>query len=350
MSSGTLRIGTIDSIQKLHIRTVSLNETARRIAYQAETQTFGVMSFRMDLMSPEGVLKPMMPSASTQCPNQHLSKPSMLLQQNQNDSTYSSMPNTSKMLNIDINKNDMNNSFDLFMIHSFLILDQNTFEVMHSVQFLPSEYVVSCLSMSFENDPTVPYYVIGCCEVKEEEPEPKIGRVIILRYSENKLIQICDKEMKGAPYCMQAFNGKLLVAVSNALKLYEFKDNQLSPLCTFSDNVFITQLKCKNDFILLGDLTKSCSVLTYRADSNAFEQVARDYTPIWLTCIEMIDDDNFMLCDCFQNLVILKKDRLFYFDSFNFNFHTSLCKSFLYFQLNFSIYLMFLNVFCINLI
>lgn len=79
-------------------------------------------------------------------------------------------------------------------------------------------------------------------------------------------------------------------------------------MCTYSDNVFITHLKCKNDFILLGDLTKSCSVLTFRSDSNVFELVARDYTPIWLACVEMIDDDNFLLCDCFQNIILLKKD------------------------------------------
>ena len=46
LSAGTLRIGTMDSIQKLHIRSVQLNETARRISYQAETQTFGIITFR----------------------------------------------------------------------------------------------------------------------------------------------------------------------------------------------------------------------------------------------------------------------------------------------------------------
>ena len=267
LSSGTLRIGTIDSIQKLHIRTVNLNETARRIAYQAETQTFGVLTFRMDIMSPEGTLKPITPSASNQCPNQHLSKPSGLIKQNQTDATFTSMPSTSKILNND----SASTALDYFMINSFLILDQNTFEVMHSVQFQMNEYVVSCVSMSFDSDPAVAYYVIGCCDVKEDDPEPKSGRIVIFRYSESKLIQVCDKDVKGAPYCLQNFNGKLLLTVSNALKLFEFKDNQLSQLCTYSDNVFITHLKCKNDFILLGDLTKSCSVLTYRSDSFMLE-------------------------------------------------------------------------------
>lgn len=36
-----MTIGTIDEIQKLHIRTVPLGETPRRIAYQEATQVGG---------------------------------------------------------------------------------------------------------------------------------------------------------------------------------------------------------------------------------------------------------------------------------------------------------------------
>ena len=110
---------------------------------------------------------------------------------------------------------------------------------------------------------------------------------------------------------MQSFNGKLLVSVSNSLKLFDFKDSQLVQIASYSDNIFIILLKCKNDFILIGDLTKSCAILTYRHDgaSGYFELVARDYTPVWLSSLEMIDDDNFLLCDCFQNIITLRKDR-----------------------------------------
>lgn len=37
-TSEGITIGTIDEIQKLHIRTVPLGETPRRIAYQEETE------------------------------------------------------------------------------------------------------------------------------------------------------------------------------------------------------------------------------------------------------------------------------------------------------------------------
>ena len=306
LSAGTLRIGTMDSIQKLHIRSVQLNETARRISYQAETQTFGIITLRVDAMTATGESKPLLPCASTQCSNIQYLKPSSFQALNDTQTQpLSSGPTSSKNADNQVNQNGQCGTQ---IIHSFLVLDQNTFEVLHSVQFQPSEFAVSILSMSFESDPTSAYYVIGCSFVNDDDPEPKAGRICIFKYNENKLVQVCEKEIKGAPYNMQNYNGKLLVSISNCLKLYEFKDNQLNQLASYTDNVYIVNLKCKNDFVLVGDLIKSCSILTYRNDSNSFELVARDYTPIWLNSLEMIDDDNFLLSDCLQNVLTLKKD------------------------------------------
>ena len=60
----TVTIGTIDEIQKLHIRTIPLGETPRRITYQEQTQTFGVVTLRHDIQGKDG-LTPSRSSAST---------------------------------------------------------------------------------------------------------------------------------------------------------------------------------------------------------------------------------------------------------------------------------------------
>jgi DNA damage-binding protein 1 len=59
-----INIGTIDEIQKLHIRTIPLGETPRRITYQEQTQTFGVLTMRHDIHGKDG-LTPSRSSAST---------------------------------------------------------------------------------------------------------------------------------------------------------------------------------------------------------------------------------------------------------------------------------------------
>lgn len=61
----TLIIGAVDEIQKLHIRTVPLGETVRRIAYQENTQTFGVLTVRYEILDANGATFLPRPSAST---------------------------------------------------------------------------------------------------------------------------------------------------------------------------------------------------------------------------------------------------------------------------------------------
>lgn len=46
-TSEGITIGTIDEIQKLHIRTVPLGETPRRIAYQEETEVSPIICWKV---------------------------------------------------------------------------------------------------------------------------------------------------------------------------------------------------------------------------------------------------------------------------------------------------------------
>ena len=315
LSDGVLRIGTMDNIQKLHIRTVKLNEQVRRIAYQNDTQTFGILTQRNDVINHNGEVEIIKPSASTLCPSQH-NCTTKFSSSDSSTSTNNTNPNTSSKISANATNMDVSNAnggklsstkYDEINVSSFLILDQNTFEVLHSVKFQMYEFASSIVSLTFEGE-TSPYFVCGCCQVIDEEPEPKVGRLVVFKYNENKLIQVCEKEIKGAPYTMTAYNGKLLTSVNNSIKLFQFEDDQLNLVASFSDNVFITHLTCKNDFILAGDVMKSCSVLVYRSDNKSFELVSKDHSPIWLNSMEMIDDENFIISDSSYNLSLLKKD------------------------------------------
>ena len=47
-NESTLTIGAMDQIQKLHIRTIHLYETPHAMAFQKETQTYGLLTKRHD--------------------------------------------------------------------------------------------------------------------------------------------------------------------------------------------------------------------------------------------------------------------------------------------------------------
>lgn len=147
-------LGTIDEIQKLHIRTVPLGESPRRIAYQESSQTFGVITSRTDIQDATGLI-PSRPSASTQTQNVTTSSNITLLKPGAGNS-------------------NINNEFGHEVeIHNLLVIDQNTFEVLHAHQFMQTEYALSLISAKLGDDPNT-YFVVGTALVNPEESEPKV--------------------------------------------------------------------------------------------------------------------------------------------------------------------------------
>jgi len=153
-TDSTITIGTIDEIQKLHIRTVPLGETPRRISYQEETQTFGVITMRHDVHGKDG-LAPARQSASTMVSSATTS--SSVSSLSQRPSSGSSKLGS----NSGLSAADFGQEQD---VHSLLIVDQHTFEVLHAHQLMQSEFGMSLLSCKLGDDPN-PYYVVGTGEL-----------------------------------------------------------------------------------------------------------------------------------------------------------------------------------------
>ncbi|CAG0895305.1 unnamed protein product [Darwinula stevensoni] len=284
-TENSLTIGTIDEIQKLHIRTVPLGETPRRICYQEQTQTFGVATMRTDTAASTGTV-PVRPSASTMA---------------MSTSSSSSLPamkhgSTTTEQGADVE------------VHNFLVVDQNTFEVLHVHQFMHNEYVLSVASARLGEDPNT-YYIVGTALVNPEDEEPTQGRIVIFHWNENRLNLVTDKEVKGACYALLEFNGKVLAAVNNKIRLFEWtQEKELRLECTHHNNLVSLYLKTKGDFILVGDLMRSMALLTYKPLEASLEEIARDYTPNWMNAIEIIDTDTFLGAENSFNLFVCQKD------------------------------------------
>lgn len=59
----------------------------------------------------------------------------------------------------------------------------------------------------------------------------------------------------------------------------------------------------RGDFIIVGDLMKSMTLLMYKPAEGALEVRARDLDSKWLSAIEMLDDDTYIAADNGNNLV-----------------------------------------------
>ncbi|KAJ6298466.1 hypothetical protein OIU76_019590, partial [Salix suchowensis] len=205
---GELSIGTIDDIQKLHIRSIPLGEQARRICHQEQSRTFAICSLK----------------------------------------THSNAE-----------ESEMN---------FIRLLDDQTFEFISTYPLDTFEYGCSILSCSFSDDSNV-YYCVGTAYVLPEENEPTKGRILVFIVEDGKLQLIAEKETKGAVYSLNAFNGKLLAAINQKIQLYKWMlrddgTHELQSECGHHGHILALYVQTRGDFIVVGDLMKSISLLIYK--------------------------------------------------------------------------------------
>lgn len=287
-TENSLIIGTIDEIQKLHIRTVALGESPRRITYQEQTETFGVLTQRHDRQDAKGLV-PSRQSASTTAQN----------------ITYSSNMASVVKLNNTTQPDQMDSEVE---VNNFLIIDQHTFEILHAHQFMQQEAALSIISTKLGDDPNI-YYIVGTCFVNLGDKEPKLGRIIVFQWSDGKLHQVAEKEIKGAPYSMTAFNSKILVGINSSVRLYEWtQQKDFHNECSYFNNILVLNLKTKGDFVLIGDMMRSINLLAYKQMEGNFEEIGRDTHPNWMTAVEILDDDVFLGAEHCFNLFVCQKD------------------------------------------
>lgn len=142
------------------------------------------------------------------------------------------------------------------------------------------------------------------------------------------------------------------------VRLFEWtSEKELRLECSHFNNIVALYLKVKGDFILVGDLMRSLSLLQYKQVRNvrlegpntltyenlinmnrltmkeidwliidwfvkekhelfkffqmegSFEEIARDYSPNWMTAVEILDDDTFLGAENSFNLFVCQKDR-----------------------------------------
>ncbi|KAG6496539.1 hypothetical protein ZIOFF_044406 [Zingiber officinale] len=250
---GELSIGTIDDIQKLHIRTIPLGQHARRICHQEQSRTFSICCFKNCQIS--------------------------------NEETE---------------------------MHFIRLLDDQTFEFMSIFPLDSYEYGCSIISCSFSDDNNA-YYCVGTAYVLPEENEPSKGRILVFAVEDGKLQLIVEKETKGAVYSLNAFNGKLLAAINQKIQLYKWTlredgSRELQTECGHHGHILALYVQTRGDFIVVGDLMKSISLLLYKHEEGAIEELARDYNANWMSAVEILDDDVFVGAENNYNLFTVRKN------------------------------------------
>jgi DNA damage-binding protein 1 len=169
------------------------------------------------------------------------------------------------------------------------------------------------------DDPNV-YYVIGTAFAHPNEAEPTRGRILIFRVSAEqngqRLILETEKEVKGAVYSLNAFNGKLLASINSKIQLFKWVDSgdeatgshDLESDFGHHGHILALYVQSRGDFIIVGDLMKSISLLVYKPVDGSIEEIARDYNPQWMTAVDILDDDTYIGAENSFNLFTVRKN------------------------------------------
>uniref|UniRef100_H3G8E6 DNA damage-binding protein 1 n=1 Tax=Phytophthora ramorum TaxID=164328 RepID=H3G8E6_PHYRM len=259
-SEEELTIGTVDDIQKLHIQTFHLNEWARRVAHDPDSHTLGVLT-------------------------------------------------------VNFTVDDTGEEVDQGFVRLF---DDQTFEVLHSYRLDPFETPCSVAVCPFSGDSSsTSYFVVGTAYVHEEEAEPHQGRILVFAvtgiHGERKLQLVTEKEVKGAVYCLNSFNGKILAGVNSKAQLYKWSESadnekELVSECGHYGHTLVLYMESRGDFIVVGDLMKSISLLSYKQLDGTIEEIAKDLNSNWMSAVGIVDDDTYIGSETDFNLFTVQRN------------------------------------------
>ncbi|CAL8070914.1 unnamed protein product [Calicophoron daubneyi] len=288
-----LVIGSVDEIQKLHVRTLPLEETPKRLTLQPETCSLGVVTYRQEVFQ-EGVgFKPVRSSISL---SQKIPK------------STSRLPKTAPA-----SVSATERKFREIEVSSLLIFNQSNMELQFAHSFYSSqtlvEVAVSIASIQPSNRSTT-LYAVGTAFLVEEEVEPSKGRIHLFHWDPEtcKLETVLVHDVNGAVYRIVDFNGRLLAAINSSVRLFDVKEDSLRLACSFNENILVLFLRRKGDFVLVGDIMRSLTLLLFRPNVNNFEAIGRHRNPRWTTCIEILDDEHFLAAEVENNLFVVSRD------------------------------------------
>ncbi|CAI2350768.1 unnamed protein product [Caenorhabditis sp. 36 PRJEB53466] len=276
--------GTVDDIQKIHVRSIPMGECVLRIAYQKSTGTYGVCSSRNE------------PLRKTE--RQFASKSALAFS--------SSRPKVAGT-RADVGDNTLKTT-----ISSFMILDQNTFQVLHSHEFGSYELAMSCISGQFAGDTNV-YYIVGTGLVYPDETETKLGRIIVFEVDEidkTKLRRVHEIVVRGTPMALRILNGKLVAGINSSVRLFEWTgDKELRLECSNFTHIGVVDIKVMNEEVAVADVMRSISLLSYRQMEGTFDEVAKDWNSQWMGTLEFITAESVVGGEAHLNIFTVEVDK-----------------------------------------
>ncbi|EIW81285.1 hypothetical protein CONPUDRAFT_56293 [Coniophora puteana RWD-64-598 SS2] len=153
-------------------------------------------------------------------------------------------------------------------------------------------------------------FVVGTVIIDSLENESSSGRLLLVEpdYSrgESFVAVSASEKVKGCVYAVAAVDGLVVAAVNSAVVIYSIEADDHTRALSFvkkvewNHNYVVANLVSRGNLLLVGDAISSVTLLQY--ERGALQNVARDYSPLWPTSVEMLDERNVIGADNDCNL------------------------------------------------
>ena len=351
VTEGQLMLGTIDEIQKLHIRKFPHGEMPRRIAYQDATHSFAILTVKTAAHGSRGA--------------------------GPDGADADTTPMTDDLCD------DDGMGLDEIEKGYVRLYDEQLVDNKDSYELQTNETGLSIASVMFAED-TQPYFVVGTARIIPLESEPSAGRILVFRVTPlGKLSLVTEKDVKGAVYSLDVLDGKLLAGINSRVHLFTWADisepmatgawsdtpsetkfgKSLVNHCEYTGQILTLKVcavpsrperssssssssgsataasgngedddmmdaemsdseaaaagqptsgkldevlaEARAQKFIVGDLMKGVSLMHYRGEEQKMETLALDATPGWLSTTIPITDELFLAADNALNLYTL---------------------------------------------
>ena len=198
---------------------------------------------------------------------------------------------------------------------SLLFLDDGNMAELGFFELDPLETGLS-LHVSSCGMPGRQLIVLGTAYSIPEENDPTRGRILVFEMdSERRPILVAEKEVKGAVFSIDSIAaGKLVTGISSKVRLYRLvqrddgtKSFDLQYECGHQGHFLSLYVKARKDYVLVGDLMRSVSLLEYKLADGTLQEVSRDFNTNYMRAIDIIDDNHFVGTEDKGNIFIVRR-------------------------------------------
>eukprot|EP00927_Polykrikos_kofoidii_P010889 TRINITY_DN14596_c0_g1_i1.p1 TRINITY_DN14596_c0_g1~~TRINITY_DN14596_c0_g1_i1.p1 ORF type:complete len:848 (-),score=160.05 TRINITY_DN14596_c0_g1_i1:31-2574(-) len=330
VSERRLVLGSLEEIQRVHMKTLSLGESPTRISYQRQAGILAVACMpQPSLGSPEGEAQASV--VATGAEDERVdSRQRGIDPTNQASptSTISAAAATAARGKRRAEGADVSESTAVADAtgSSVKIIHRHTLETLQVLRMQLHETVASlCAATLQEGGPEC--LVVGTAFVLADEPEPSRGRVLVYTPQDQgtcsassstakcvgtaRYSLICEMDVRGSVYSVLPFRNMLLGSVNNRVTIWKWRpeNSQFESVCSHGGSIIALYLQSIGDRILVGDLMRSASLLRFDAESEKLEEVAHDAGTAWLTSTAMLTEDLCLCTDDSENIFTLGKGR-----------------------------------------